>query len=107
MNRYGFSIAVFIWLAILTILAQLGPIGRFPTLFGLLYIAGFGAMLLLICQLPSNWPERRALVIVLVLGAAGRLLFAYYPIGNDVYRYVWEGAIQNLGYNPYLLPPDR
>ncbi|EAW34964.1 glycosyltransferase family 2 protein [Lyngbya sp. PCC 8106] len=33
------------------------------------------------------------------------LLLPMYP-GDDVWRYLWEGYIQNLGFNPYLLPPN-
>lgn len=27
-------------------------------------------------------------------------------LGDDVYRFVWEGWIQNYGYNPYLYKPS-
>lgn len=33
------------------------------------------------------------------------LLLAMHP-GDDIWRYLWEGHIQNLGFNPYLLAPD-
>ncbi|MEL7037999.1 MAG: glycosyl transferase family 2 [Cyanobacteria bacterium J06592_8] len=33
------------------------------------------------------------------------LLLPMYP-GDDVWRYIWEGLIQNWGFNPYLLPPN-
>jgi len=26
--------------------------------------------------------------------------------GTDVWRYIWEGLVNNAGWNPYLLPPD-
>lgn len=26
--------------------------------------------------------------------------------GNDVFRYIWEGEVQNAGYSPYCLAPD-
>ena len=41
-----------------------------------------------------------------VVAIAPRLvLLAMYP-GDDIWRYIWEGYIQNQGLNPYLLPPD-
>ncbi|MGB3789605.1 MAG: glycosyltransferase family 2 protein, partial [Phormidesmis sp.] len=41
-----------------------------------------------------------------LLAIAPRLvLLAMYP-GDDIWRYLWEGHIQNLGFNPYLLPPN-
>ncbi|MEM8505205.1 MAG: glycosyltransferase family 2 protein [Cyanobacteria bacterium P01_D01_bin.1] len=33
------------------------------------------------------------------------VMLAMYP-GDDIWRYLWEGHIQNLGFNPYLLPPS-
>ncbi len=33
------------------------------------------------------------------------ILLAMYP-GDDIWRYLWEGHIQNLGFNPYLLAPS-
>jgi hypothetical protein len=32
------------------------------------------------------------------------LLLPMYP-GDDIWRYLWEGKIQNLGFNPYVLAP--
>ncbi len=42
---------------------------------------------------------------IFALGVIARLLFLSYPVGNDVYRYVWEGCIQNLGFNPFSHSP--
>ncbi|PSB07527.1 glycosyl transferase [Pleurocapsa sp. CCALA 161] len=33
------------------------------------------------------------------------LLLPMYP-GDDIWRYLWEGYIQNLGFSPYSLPPN-
>ena len=33
------------------------------------------------------------------------ILLSMYP-GDDIWRYIWEGHIQILGFNPYLLAPD-
>ncbi len=33
------------------------------------------------------------------------VLLAMYP-GDDIWRYLWEGHIQNFGFNPYLLAPS-
>lgn len=33
------------------------------------------------------------------------ILLAMYP-GDDIWRYLWEGHIQTLGHNPYLLAPN-
>ncbi len=33
------------------------------------------------------------------------VLLAMYP-GDDIWRYLWEGHLQNLGFNPYVLAPS-
>ena len=44
----------------------------------------------------------------LALAAAWHVLFLRQPPGldDDIHRYVWDGRIQRLGYNPYLLVPS-
>jgi alpha-1,6-mannosyltransferase len=50
----------------------------------------------------------RVIVIGLVLAALWRLPFLLMPPGpdDDVHRYVWDGRVQRLGYNPYLVVPS-
>ncbi len=51
---------------------------------------------------------RRVVVIGLVLAAAWNIAFLRLPAGadDDIHRYVWDGRLQRLGYNPYLLVPS-
>ena len=51
---------------------------------------------------------RRVIVIGLVLAALWQILFLLKPPGldDDVHRYVWDGRVQRLGYNPYLAVPS-
>ncbi|MBD3314143.1 MAG: DUF2029 domain-containing protein [Chitinivibrionales bacterium] len=35
------------------------------------------------------------------------LLFCDPVLSDDIYRYVWEGVVQNRGYNPYDTPPNH
>lgn len=51
---------------------------------------------------------KRVIVIGLVLAAVWHVLFLRMPAGpdDDVHRYVWDGRVQRLGYNPYLLVPS-
>lgn len=35
-----------------------------------------------------------------------RLILLAVPPGNDIWRYVWEGRLQNLGFSPYAQPPN-
>jgi alpha-1,6-mannosyltransferase len=46
-------------------------------------------------------------VIGLVLAAAWHIAFLRLPAGpdDDIRRYVWDGRLQRLGYNPYLVVP--
>jgi alpha-1,6-mannosyltransferase len=73
-----------------------------------LAVAGV-AYLLAIRELLST-PEfpRRVIVIGLVLAALWHLPFLLTPPASDddVHRYVWDGRMQRLGYNPYIVVPS-
>src|ERR1700757_2658567 len=51
---------------------------------------------------------RRVVVIGLVLAALWHIAFLRLPAGpdDDIYRYVWDGRLQRLGYNPYIVVPN-
>jgi hypothetical protein len=51
---------------------------------------------------------RRVVVIGLVLAAMWHVEFLRLPAGadDDIRRYVWDGRLQRLGYNPYLVVPS-
>ena len=51
---------------------------------------------------------RRVVVIGLVLAAVWHVEFLRAPAGvdDDIHRYVWDGRLQRLGYNPYLVVPS-
>src|SRR5712691_11056675 len=52
--------------------------------------------------------SRRVVVIGLVLAAVWHIEFLRLPAGadDDIHRYVWDGRLQRLGYNPYLVVPS-
>jgi alpha-1,6-mannosyltransferase len=52
--------------------------------------------------------SRRVVVIGLVLAAVWNIAFVRLPSGadDDIHRYVWDGRLQRLGYNPYLVVPS-
>ena len=52
--------------------------------------------------------SRRVVVIGLVLAAVWHVEFLRLPAGadDDIHRYVWDGRLQRLGYNPYLVVPS-
>jgi alpha-1,6-mannosyltransferase len=51
---------------------------------------------------------RRVVVIGLILAAAWHIEFLRVPPGpdDDVHRYIWDGRLQRLGYNPYIVVPS-
>ena len=51
---------------------------------------------------------RRVVVIGLILAALWHIAFLRLPPGadDDIHRYVWDGRLQRLGYNPYLVVPS-
>jgi alpha-1,6-mannosyltransferase len=73
-----------------------------------LAVAGV-AYLLAIRELFStpNFPKR-VIVFGLALAAAWHVLFLRMPPGSDddIHRYVWDGRVQRLGYNPYIVVPS-
>jgi len=52
--------------------------------------------------------SRRVVVIGLVLAAVWNIAFLRLPAGadDDIHRYVWDGHLQRLGYNPYIVAPS-
>ena len=51
---------------------------------------------------------QRVVIIGLVLAAAWHIAFLRVSPGpdDDIHRYVWDGRLQRLGYNPYLVVPS-
>jgi hypothetical protein len=51
----------------------------------------------------------QVMVIGLALAAVWHFLFLRMPSGldDDIHRYVWDGRVQRLGYNPYILVPSE
>ena len=104
MNAFiGFSAG---WLLDMLILSQSGPAGRSPVVFAICYVLGFGFMALMVRTCPRDWSLRRVAFVVISLGVMGRIGFLWFPVSNDVYRYIWEGFIQNQGFNPYQIAPN-
>jgi len=52
--------------------------------------------------------SKRVILIGLMFAAIWHLLFLLKPPGldDDIHRYLWDGRVQRLGYNPYTLIPD-
>lgn len=86
---------------------QVGIIGG-PSFITAFLIAG-GAYLLSVRELLSTprFPQR-VVVIGLILAAVWHIPFLLTSPGtdDDIHRYLWDGRIQRLGYNPYLVVPS-
>jgi hypothetical protein len=79
-----------------------------PSLFIPLAVASV-AYLLALRELFSK-PEfpKRVIVFGLALSALWHFQFLRMPPGldDDIHRYLWDGRVQRLGYNPYILVPS-
>jgi len=55
----------------------------------------------------SRVPRARLLTIALLFAVAFRIPLAAPRVGsdNDMVRYMWDGRVQRLGYNPFLVVP--
>jgi len=51
---------------------------------------------------------RRVAIVGLLLAAVWHIAFLRLPPGadDDIHRYVWDGRVQRLGYNPYVVIPS-
>src|SRR5215467_11215458 len=51
---------------------------------------------------------RHVVFIGLALAAVWHVAFLRQPPGvdDDIHRYIWDGRLQKLGYNPYLIIPS-
>jgi len=88
--------------AAMFLLAQLrGPWTRDLGLFLLLWALAWWA-----CVRAARAPIGPRTILI---GAAlFRLLFVALPpmLSDDIYRYVWEGRVQNAGFDPFVLAPN-
>lgn len=102
---YGLGAVLLVALTICS--RKLGSIGG-PSFLILLGIAGI-AYVLAVRELYSapRFP-RRLIFIGLGLAALWHLAFLVVPPGSDddIHRYLWDGRVQRLGYNPYIVVPS-
>ena len=102
---YGLGAILLVALAICA--RNFGHIGE-PSFFIPLAVASV-AYLLAIRELfsASEFPKR-VIVVGLALSALWHFQFLRMPPGldDDVHRYVWDGRVQRLGYNPYIVVPS-
>ena len=73
-----------------------------------LLVAGVAYLLAIRELLSTREFPKRVMFIGLALAAVWHFEFLRVPPGldDDVHRYVWDGRVQRLGYNPYILVPN-
>ena len=79
-----------------------------PYFMAALMIAGIAYLLAIREFFATPAFPRRVIVIGLVLAAVWHMEFLRLPPGadDDIHRYVWDGRLQRLGYNPYVVIPS-
>jgi len=102
---YGFGATLLIALTICS--RKLSSVGE-PSFIIPLAVAGIAYLLAIREFFSTPRFPRRVIVIGLVLAALWHLPFLLMPPGSDddVHRYVWDGRVQRLGYNPYIVVPS-
>jgi hypothetical protein len=102
---YGFGGTLLVALTICS--RKLSSVGE-PSFIIPLVVAGIAYLLAIREFFSTPRFPRRVIVIGLVLAALWHLPFLLMSPGSDddVHRYVWDGRVQRLGFNPYILVPS-
>jgi hypothetical protein len=84
-----------------------GGVGA-PSYLSALAVAGIAYLLAVREIFATPKFPRRVIVIGLVLAALWQIPFLLMPPGSDddVHRYLWDGRVQRLGFDPYILIPS-
>ena len=94
MQVIRFMILSVIWLADMAWMVAIAPIGEHPLLFSVLFGLGHLLMIFLVRLFPKNFAPPKAFTVIFIIGILGRFVFLSYPVGNDIFRYVWEGLFR-------------
>jgi alpha-1,6-mannosyltransferase len=102
---YGFGVILLVALTICS--RNFGDRGG-PYFMASLTIAGIAYLLAIREFFATRKFARRVVVIGLILAAVWHIEFLRLPAGidDDIHRYVWDGRVQRLGYNPYIVVPS-
>ncbi len=71
-----------------------------------LFAAFYGLAFLGMLGFWHVWPKRWQVWAVFLLALVFRAALLPFPANSDMNRYIWEGKVQNAGYNPYTIAPD-
>jgi alpha-1,6-mannosyltransferase len=102
---YGFGAILLVALTICS--RKLSSVGE-PSFIIPLAVAGIAYLLAIREFFSTPRFPHRVIVVGLVLAALWHLPFLLMAPGSDddVHRYVWDGHVQRLGYNPYIVVPS-
>jgi hypothetical protein len=102
---YGFGAILLVALTICS--RKLSSVGE-PSFIIPLAVAGIAYLLAIREFFSTPRFPHRVIVVGLVLAALWHLPFLLMAPGSDddVHRYVWDGRVQRLGYNPYIVVPS-
>ena len=97
-----------IMLGALTICSRKFSSPGVPSFIVPLAVAGIAYLLAIREFFSTPTFPKHVVVMGLVLAAVWHFLFLRMPPGSDddVHRYLWDGRVQRLGYNPYLVVPS-
>ena len=106
-SRKLYGLAAIMFAALVACARIPGGVGSPPYLITLA-VAGIAYLLAIREFFSTQRLPYRVIVIGLVLAALWHLPFLLMPPGSDddVHRYVWDGRVQRLGYNPYIVVPN-
>ena len=79
-----------------------------PAFLASLAVAGISYLLAIRELFSTSGFPRRVVVISLILAALWQFPFLMVSSGHDddIHRYIWDGRLQRLGYNPYVVVPS-
>lgn len=80
-----------------------------PSFFIPLASAGVAYLLAIREIFRSSVFPKRVIIFGLALSALWHVQFLRTPprLDDDIHRYIWDGRVQRLGYNPYVVVPDE
>jgi hypothetical protein len=102
---YGFGAILLVALTICS--RKLGNVGE-PYFIIPLMVAGIAYLLVIRDFFSATKFPRHVIVIGLLFAALWHIPFLLMPPGadDDIHRYLWDGRVQRLGYNPYVVIPN-
>ncbi len=81
----------------------------FLYLFFFLLMLYFMGTYLIFNSLPPSGRSRSLVIIIIFFAVFFRAFLipgGPKPLSDDIYRYIWDGRVQQTGINPYLYPPS-